>query len=480
LSEVVGLPGAAEPGDFISGWRASLRLAPSGRFALALTVAGALTFTGAVVAGATGATAPTATPVQVSHCPTSNANAQDAVDGSDVYVAWAGCGASSGIGFARSTDGGHHFGKTQVLPGSYKKCSSSTHCLFYTWDPSIAVSLNDTVFTSFMEQSGSKTVPVVDVSHNHGRVFEQLSTLPTPQTVGITGWGYHDHIVVSRNGTIYVTWSWAADSKFVTTICASIGSCGVNGGGFDVVVQRSTDGGKTWSKMQSITGSGFSGALDAPVVVQKNGTLDVLYEQFPTPASSTSFGPGGEEFTRSTNGGRTWSTPVAVGASVGTIAAGTWWIDGDLSMDRSGNLYATWDTQSSTSDVGWLSYSKDGGMTWSTPLRVTPGTGTAEELVSSASVGSGIVDVAWQTPTATQGYATYLRPFSIKGGWLTSVPMRVSTAYGSPTIWPGDTLGIVALPTGAHSTHGLPVAISWGSATNGRKMSQIYSTDAAP
>jgi hypothetical protein len=463
----------------ISGGCATRRLARSGQLALVSAAVIALTLTGAVVAGAIGATRPEATPVQVSHCPTSNANAQDAVSGSDVYVAWAGCGATSGIGFARSDDGGHHFGKTEVLPGSYKKCSSAKHCLFFTWDPSVAVSANDTVFTSFMEQSGTTTYPVVDVSHDRGKTFEQLSTLPVPSTVGITGWGYHDHIVIARSGTIYVTWSWAADSNLVTTVCAPIGSCGVSGGSFNAVVQRSTNGGKTWSKMRSITGSGISGALDAPVVVQKNGTVDVLYEAFST-LPTNGFGPGAEQFTRSTDGGRTWSTPVAVGASVGTIAAGTWWTDGDLSTDTAGNLYATWDTQSATADVGWLSYSKDGGMTWSVPLRVTPATGTTEELVSSASVGSGIVDVAWQTLSATQGFATYLRPFSISGGWLTPLPMRVSTAYGSPTIWPGDTLGIVALPTGTRTSHGLPVAISWGSATHGRKMSQIYSTDATP
>ncbi len=459
--------------------RALRRLKAPSRLALASAAAIGLTLTGAVVAGAIGATPPEATPVQVSHCPTSNANAQDAVSGADVYVAWAGCGATSGIGFARSTDGGHHFGKTAVLPGSYKKCSSEKHCLFFTWDPSVAVSENDTVFTSYMEQTGSKTFPVVDVSHDFGKTFEKLSTLPVPTTVGITGWGYHDHLAIARTGTIYLTWSWAPDSKLVTTICAPFGSCGVNGGDFTAVVQRSTDGGKTWSKMRSITGSASSGAVDAPIVVQKSGTLDVLYEAFPT-LSSGGFGPGGLEFTRSTDDGHTWSPPVAVGASVGTIAAGTWWTDGDLSSDADGNLYATWDTQSATADVGWLSYSTNGGATWSVPLRVTPSTGTEEELVSSASVGKGKVDVAWQTLSAAQGFATYLRPFSIAKGWLTTVPMRVSTAYGSPTIWPGDTLGIVALPTGTRTSTGLPVAISWGSATNGRKMSQIYSTDAAP
>jgi BNR repeat-like domain len=440
----------------------------------------ALSLTGAAVAGATRAQPLALAPVQVSHCPTSNANAQDAVSGVDVYVAWAGCGATSGIGFARSTDGGRRFGKTTVLPGSYRKCSSTTHCLFYTWDPSVAVSPNGSVYTSFMEEVGTKTFPMLDVSHDHGKTFTKLSTLPTPDTLGITGWGYHDHLAFARSGTIYVTWSWAGDSKVVTTECSTIGSCGVSGGDFGAVMQRSTNGGRTWSKMRPITPSALSGALDAPIVVQRNGTLDVLIEEFPAQSSSSAFGAGGELFTRSTDGGRRWSAPVAVGASVGTIAAGTWWTDGHLSMDSTGKLYATWDTQSSTADVGWLAYSKDGGATWSSPLRVTPATGTSEELVASVSVGSGIVDVAWQTLTPTQGFATYLRPFSIAGGWLTDAPMRVSTAYGSPTIWPGDTLGIVALPTGARTARGLPVAISWGSATNGQKMSQIYSTDAAP
>ena len=56
-------------------------------------------------------------------------------------------------------------------------------------------------------------------------------------------------------------------------------------------------------------------------------------------------GNGVEEFTSSTNGGQTWSTPVVVGPDNGTMSLDEWWIDGTLAVDSAGNLYASWDTQ---------------------------------------------------------------------------------------------------------------------------------------
>jgi hypothetical protein len=41
--------------------------------------------------------------------------------------------------------------------------------------------------------------------------------------------------------------------------------------------------------------------------------------------------------------------------------------------------------------------------------------------VESAGAGPGIADIAWQADNSPQGYATYLRPFSIKDGWLAPV-----------------------------------------------------------
>ena len=74
-----------------------------------------------------------------------------------------------------------------------------------------------------------------------------------------------------------------------------------------------------------------------------------------------------------------------------------------------------------------------------------------------------------------QGYATYLRPFSIQHGWLAPVT-QVSSEYGNPAIWPGDTFGISVLPD--WNGGGLPehVALGWGSAVGGSQNSEIYAT----
>jgi hypothetical protein len=69
---------------------------------------------------------------------------------------------------------------------------------------------------------------------------------------------------------------------------------------------------------------------------------------------------------------------------------------------------------------------------------------------------SGIAYVGTQSDADPRGYATYLRTFSTTRGWL-SQPYQVSTLFGDPSVWPGDTFGIDTLsPTS--------LVMSWGSA----------------
>ena len=95
--------------------------------------------------------------------------------------------------------------------------------------------------------------------------------------------------------------------------------------------------------------------------------------------------------------------------------------------------------------------------------------------MESAGAGPGIADVAWLADNSPQGYATYLRPFSIRHGWLAPVA-QVCRKYGNPAIWPGDTLGISVLPGRDRAGAGEHVALSWGSAVGGSKNSEIYAT----
>jgi len=372
-----------------------------------------------------------------------------------VYDLWIGCG---GIGFARSTDGGLHFGTPMTAPGSRGR----------SWDPAIAVAPDGTVYIAFMHKATGHMYPVVDASPDHGASFPQVSPL-LPAKSG--NWGDRDFIAVSSTGTVYVTWDYGPSAALVTFICAPNGSCAFKTGDVNTVIQRSADGGKTWGPIIPVDpnfprGGGYS----APVLVEPDGQVDLLtWGHFVGPAPSWALHPGHEFFASSANG-TTWPTPrTEIGVSAGSIALPTWWIDGDLSRDQGGTLYATWDTQTSAGDIGWLSFSTDDGKSWSAPVRVTPDTGKAVHIVQVLGGAAGVAYVAWQTDAPAGGYATYLRPYSPGKGW-TGPRINVSNKFGNPRIWPGDTFGLAPLPGGPATR----LALSWGSAVSGNSNSEIY------
>jgi hypothetical protein len=378
-----------------------------------------------------------------------------------VYEAWIGCG---GEGFARSVDGGAHFSKPITLPDS----SQSD-------DPAVAIAPDGTVYVSYLRYFNNYAYPVVATSFDHGASFSRASSL-IPHVVG--NWGDRDFIAAGRGGTVYVTWDYGPSAADVQTVCSPTGSCAYGAVDATAVVQKSTDHGKSWGPITPMQpGFPAGGGYDASILVQPNGVVDALMLDHPLDPGTFAVHPGHEHFTSSSDGGKTWAPAVEVGGSVGTISDTEWWIDGDLSTDRAGNLYATWDTQSASgdSDIGWLSYSTDGGRSWSAPIRVTADQDNAIHNVESAGAGPGIAEIAWQAGNSPRGYATYLRPFSIRDGWLAPVA-QVSSEYGDPAIWPGDTFGISVLP--GRNGAGVPerAALSWGSAVGGSQNSEIYAT----
>ena len=159
---------------------------------------------------------------------------------------------------------------------------------------------------------------------------------------------------------------------------------------------------------------------------------------------------------------------MRVGAGTGTMSLDGWWIDGDIALDAGGNLYATWDTQGSANDVGWLSYSADHGKHWSAPVQGPLDQEVGPHVMQVVGGTAGSAYVGWLTHANLPGYAMLLRPFAIRSGW-TAPPTQVSTAYGDPSVWPGDTFGIASLAPGE-------LALSWGSATPsvGNKKSDIF------
>src|SRR6185437_7433097 len=144
------------------------------------------------------------------------------------------------------------------------------------WDPAVTVAPNGTVYAAFMIAKGSQWYPVVAASFDHGVTFPQVSSLVPPDA---KNWGDRDFIAVGPDGTVYVTWDYGPERTSITYICASNGSCAFATGDLNVVMQKSSDGGKTWSKMSYVSpGFPASGGDSAPLVVERGGRIDVLYQ----------------------------------------------------------------------------------------------------------------------------------------------------------------------------------------------------------
>jgi hypothetical protein len=395
-------------------------------------------------------------------CSSQNAEVEQAVDPSlgYVYEDWMGC---NGIAFARSTDGGRTFSAPLTLPGGPASG-------YNAWDPAIAVAPNGTVYAAWMISHSDQWYPVVAASTDHGRTFTQVGALVPPDE---KNWGDRDFLAVGPDGTLYLTWDYGPDRKSVTFLCSSTGSCGYATGQLNEVIQRSTDGGKTWSAMTPVSpGFPTSGGDSGPLVVEPNGRVDVLYQQYPILDKTTyALGLGHEYFTSSSDGGSTWTRPVAVGPNSGTMSLDEWWIDGDIGIDGGGNLYAVWDTQDPNRDTGWLSYSTDHGASWSAPLQVPPDRLNVPHIMEVAGGAAGTAYVSFLSSADPRGYGEYLRTFSLRRGF--GVTQQVSPEFGDTSVWPGDTTGI--------STLAGRVLLAWGSATpSSGKKSDIWVASVTP
>jgi len=394
-------------------------------------------------------------------CRGQNAEAEQAVDGRFVYVTWIGC---DGVGFARSTNGGRSFTRPMTVPDSIghgaHHSGIGSGLPKYGWDPSIAVARDHTVYVAYMLYRHSRVHPMVAVSADRGASFARVSHVPSP---GKNNWGDRDFVAVGPNGTLYLTWDYGPSLK-------------TRHG--NIVVQRSTNRGRTWSRISVVT-PGYpdhGGAVAGPLVVEPSGRIDIAFWVLAGGAEKPPALPAGHIYFTSSTTGRTWSAPVAIRPRAGRIGPFVTWIDVDLALDRAGNLYATWDTQRPGGDVGWLSYSSDHGRTWSAARRVTPDHDNAEHIMAVTAGPRGTAYVGWLSDNSAHGFAQYVRAFSIRAGWRTG-PLQVSRQFGNRNIWPGDTIGISMLPSTGNRPH--TVQLSWGSAVNG-STSEIFGASAAP
>jgi hypothetical protein len=206
-----------------------------------------------------------------------------------------------------------------------------------------------------------------------------------------------------------------------------------------IVFARSTDGGHTFSAPLRISGPDQGRVLGAMPVVGPDGSITVIYTIFDKESATAIYA------VHSTDAGLSFSAPVLAHAIVGLpyhLSNGTFrnFTLPDLAVDPvTGALYLVWsDYRMHQADV-LFSRSTDGGQTWSVPLRVNddpPHNGADHFMPAVAVARDGVITVSWfdrrRDPT-DHLIDTYLAQ-SNNGGITFGRNRRVTTTNWDPAI----------------------------------------------
>jgi hypothetical protein len=219
----------------------------------------------------------------------------------------------------------------------------------------------------------------------------------------------------------------------------------------------SVDGGRSWQRVRVLdqdTNGDVQGSLDKEWVVADPthpGLAYATWDHF-TPNPDGSFHVPAR-FARTTDGGQTWSTPLTI-AGLPTDQAAT--IDTPVVDPLTGAVYVffNWSTPG---NPDWFAFVKstNQGRTWTSPLRIAevgtatvtdPKTGaylrTGDSLFSVAiDPGTGRLYLAWQGAALSSGlYDESLLVTSADGGRSWTSPTVVSARYGGPAFLPTITV----------------------------------------
>lgn len=185
------------------------------------------------------------------------------------------------------------------------------------------------------------------------------------------------------------------------------------------MVSRSTDGGLTWEQipvfispkgsapgaqdLQDYADQGVN-TFSGPIVVdQKTGDAYIIWSISSAVGNvATGTPPFGEPeqimVGVSHDEGLTWSVKKVKSGGVGALAGNIFpWI----TLDRAGNVYASWAGRDKATDPinVYMAYSNDHGETWSTPYRVNRDVGPGHLYTTMSAGDPGVVDIAWYTGT---------------------------------------------------------------------------------
>ena len=302
-------------------------------------------------------------------------------------------GASQGIAVGFSFDAGATW-STRALPASRCGGGNAANGGDYerASDPWTAISANGTAYQMSLAVSGATLEP-----------GSQSAMLVFRSTDGGRTWGnatalirdgdqfFNDKNTITADPTdsryVYAAWDRLTQDNRGPAFFA-----------------RTVDGGLTWEPARAIHDPGAGNqTLGNVIAVLPDGTLINFFNQLNTVANAL---VGSFRVMRSTDKGATWSAPIKVadyfGVGTHDPETGAAIRDagylGQISVGPQGQLYTVWqDARFSNGerDAIALSRSTDGGLTWSTPVRVNADAGVQALIGSVNARADGIIGVSY-------------------------------------------------------------------------------------
>jgi len=310
----------------------------------------------------------------------------------NVYVVWSDlegvCSPSTSctdtVFFSRSTDGGATYSPPQAL---------STN----GGDPQLAVDSQGNINVIW-----NSTGPDFARSTDGGTTFSSPVYVAPGMSpyLGFAVAGYRA-IAVDGSGNIDVVWMDTNSSQ--------------------IFFARSTNAGASFSAPQNVSNYA-NGALNPTVAADTAGNIDIVWQ-----GSVSSHDPYDLFFTRSTNGGASFSNPQ----DISNTPQGVYY--DQLSLDPSGNIDVAWDSDCPnssacpviSSDV-FFSQSKDGGATFSAPVQVSNSQNQPISRVLMGFDAAGNAYLVWPQVTSGGSNAYFSRS---SAGSSFSAPRQIASAF---------------------------------------------------
>jgi hypothetical protein len=227
----------------------------------------------------------------------------------------------------------------------------------------------------------------------------QADWWPAKRITWTSGWSGFSSITTDAWGNIYVVW---ADNT---------------PGNDEIFYKKSSYGGNNWTPAKRLSWSSGQSIFPS-IVVDSSGIIHVVYED-EAPILDDIF------YTKSTDGGSTWTTRKNL-----SLASGNSFI-GNIVVDPSGTLFVVWaDWAVGTPSNYEIFYAKstDGGDSWTTGQRIT-WTAGGSSRTCVATDPSGYLHVVWRDETPGNQEVYYTK--STDGGVSWASAKRITWTSGS-------------------------------------------------